>query len=67
MGREVATLSINDFVNGYKDERGWMGKSGIGRSSVQNAISKLLKRGLVVRTQANAREAHRYRIVPEGL
>ncbi len=67
MGRENATLSINDFVNGYDDERGWMGPSGVGRSSVQAAIASLLERGIIVRQQASAREAHSYRIVPEAL
>jgi len=66
-GRETARLSINEFSRGYDDERGFIGRSGLSRSSVQKALVRLLDEGIIVRHREKAQDAYEYKIVPEAL
>lgn len=61
-GREFARLSIDDFVDGYDDSRGWQGGSGLSKASIQRGLASLLELGVIWRSRAHGRQAFHYKI-----
>lgn len=61
-GREFARLSIDDFVEGYNDTRGWQGGTVLSKASVQSGLASLLELGVIWRSRAHGREAYNYKI-----
>lgn len=63
MGRHEAPISLQDFVDGYHDARGFHGGTGLSRSAVQTSLRNLLAAGFISRRKTGAyRHPYRYQV-----